>query len=76
MRHFYGGKKLSDINPSTMPGPGDLWKPPEDEPMFTCEVCGYEFSYNPKDYMDADEDGICGCSPPTICEGCKWLEDK
>jgi hypothetical protein len=68
------GKKLGDWNWATMPGPGDLWKPPEDPPHYECERCGKEVYYNPKDYEDADEDGLFPLPLPELCPECEEEE--
>jgi len=67
---------LSKLNWRNAPGPGDLWgSPPDDPPMFVCEECGDENEFDPKDYEDADEDGVY-CTPPTLCEDCQSRADQ
>jgi len=66
---------LSKLNWRYAPGPGDLGSPPEDDPLALCDECGDEFEYDPKEYMDADEDGVY-CTPPDLCEECQSKRDQ
>jgi hypothetical protein len=67
---------LSKLNWRNAPGPGDLWgSPPDDPPLALCEDCGDEFEFDPKDYEDADEDGVY-CTPPEKCEDCQDKADQ
>ena len=68
---------LSKLNWRNAPGPGDLWgSPPDDDGgEADCEECGEYFQFDPKDYEDADEDGVY-CTPPTLCPECQDKRDQ
>jgi hypothetical protein len=66
---------MSELDPATMKGPGDFDPPDDKEGYKECEACGKEFSFDPKEYWDADEDGTY-FSPPDLCTECQEKHDK